>query len=158
MSGQGISQFIPLLLIFIIFYFFLIRHQQKRVKDHKLMVESLKLNYLRYIQMSTWYFRNVTIFRHEVTFSVFSSYPMEIPNLKRQTRIPPGHGQVNARWWTSEAFQLLFSSQKNWLLVIVSSVLDHSPINWLPKNEWWERNLKQIKYKPHVISWTMIRN
>jgi preprotein translocase subunit YajC len=42
MSGQGISQFIPLILIFIIFYFFLIRPQQKRVKDHKLMVESLK--------------------------------------------------------------------------------------------------------------------
>ena len=42
MSGQGISQFIPLILIFIIFYFFLIRPQQKRVKDHKIMVESLK--------------------------------------------------------------------------------------------------------------------
>jgi preprotein translocase subunit YajC len=42
MSGQGISQFIPLILIFIIFYFFLIRPQQKRVKDHKNMVESLK--------------------------------------------------------------------------------------------------------------------
>ena len=42
MSGQGISQFIPLILIFIIFYFFLIRPQQKRVKDHKVMVESLK--------------------------------------------------------------------------------------------------------------------
>ena len=42
MSGQGISQFIPLILIFIIFYFFLIRPQQKRVKDHKVMVEGLK--------------------------------------------------------------------------------------------------------------------
>ena len=42
MSGQGISQFIPLILIFIIFYFFLIRPQQKRVKDHKAMVEGLK--------------------------------------------------------------------------------------------------------------------
>jgi|TARA_B110000027_G_C15921420_1_gene212787 preprotein translocase subunit YajC len=42
MSGQGISQFIPLILIFVIFYFFLIRPQQKRVKDHKVMVESLK--------------------------------------------------------------------------------------------------------------------
>ena len=42
MSGQGISQFIPLILIFIIFYFFLIRPQQKRVKEHKLMVETLK--------------------------------------------------------------------------------------------------------------------
>ena len=42
MNGQGITQFIPLLLIFVIFYFFLIRPQQKRVKDHKFMVESLK--------------------------------------------------------------------------------------------------------------------
>ena len=42
MSGQGISQFIPLILIFIIFYFFLIRPQKKRVKDHKFMVDSLK--------------------------------------------------------------------------------------------------------------------
>ena len=42
MDGQGITQFIPLILIFVIFYFFLIRPQQKRVKDHKVMVESLK--------------------------------------------------------------------------------------------------------------------
>ena len=42
MSGQGIAQFIPLILIFVIFYFFLIRPQQKRAKDHKAMVASLK--------------------------------------------------------------------------------------------------------------------
>tara|TARA_B100000579_G_C22039785_1_gene492055 strand:- start:204 stop:488 length:285 start_codon:yes stop_codon:yes gene_type:complete len=42
MSGSGIAQFIPLILIFVIFYFFLIRPQQKKVKEHKLMVESLK--------------------------------------------------------------------------------------------------------------------
>ena len=42
MDGQGIAQFIPLILIFVIFYFFLIRPQQKRVKEHKSMVESLK--------------------------------------------------------------------------------------------------------------------
>ena len=42
MNGQGIAQFIPLILIFVIFYFFLIRPQQKRVKEHKTMVESLK--------------------------------------------------------------------------------------------------------------------
>ena len=42
MTGQGIAQFIPLILIFVIFYFFLIRPQQKRVKDHKAMIESLK--------------------------------------------------------------------------------------------------------------------
>ena len=42
MNGQGIASFIPLILIFVIFYFFLIRPQQKRVKDHKAMVQSLK--------------------------------------------------------------------------------------------------------------------
>ena len=42
MSGSGFSQFIPLILIFVIFYFFLIRPQQKRAKDHKLMVAALK--------------------------------------------------------------------------------------------------------------------
>ena len=42
MSGSGFGQFIPLILIFVIFYFFLIRPQQKRIKDHKLMVGGLK--------------------------------------------------------------------------------------------------------------------
>jgi|TARA_B110000467_G_C17952350_1_gene280648 preprotein translocase subunit YajC len=42
MNGQGIAQFIPLILIFVIFYFFLIRPQQKRAKDHLAMVASLK--------------------------------------------------------------------------------------------------------------------
>tara|TARA_B100000029_G_C17389269_1_gene892765 strand:- start:489 stop:776 length:288 start_codon:yes stop_codon:yes gene_type:complete len=42
MSDGGIGQFIPLILIFVIFYFFLIRPQQKKVKEHKKMVESLK--------------------------------------------------------------------------------------------------------------------
>jgi len=42
MSGSGFGQFIPLILIFVIFYFFLIRPQQKKVKEHKLMVENLK--------------------------------------------------------------------------------------------------------------------
>ena len=39
---SGISQFVPLILIFVIFYFFLIRPQQRKVKEHKLMIESLK--------------------------------------------------------------------------------------------------------------------
>ena len=42
MSGSGFAQFIPLILIFVIFYFFLIRPQQKRIKDHKTMVGALK--------------------------------------------------------------------------------------------------------------------
>ena len=42
MSGSGFAQFIPLILIFVIFYFLLIRPQQKKVKEHKAMVENLK--------------------------------------------------------------------------------------------------------------------
>ena len=42
MSEAGIAQLIPLILIFVIFYFFLIRPQQRKVKEHKVMVEGLK--------------------------------------------------------------------------------------------------------------------
>ena len=42
MSGSGFAQFVPLILIFVIFYFFLIRPQQKKAKEHKLMVAALK--------------------------------------------------------------------------------------------------------------------
>ena len=38
----SIAQFIPLILIFVIFYFFLIRPQQRKAKEHKKMVEELK--------------------------------------------------------------------------------------------------------------------
>ena len=41
MSNQA-ANFIPLILIFVIFYFFLIRPQQKKIKDHKTMVTALK--------------------------------------------------------------------------------------------------------------------
>ena len=42
MSSSGFAQFIPLILIFVIFYFFLIRPQQKKAKQHKLMITALK--------------------------------------------------------------------------------------------------------------------
>jgi len=42
MSNGGITQFLPLILIFIIFYFFLIRPQQKKAKAHKNMVNTIK--------------------------------------------------------------------------------------------------------------------
>jgi preprotein translocase subunit YajC len=41
MDQQTFSSILPLILIFIIFYFFLIRPQQKKVKEHKTMVENL---------------------------------------------------------------------------------------------------------------------
>jgi preprotein translocase subunit YajC len=40
--GAMISSFAPLILIFAIFYFLLIRPQQKKAKEHKQMMEDLK--------------------------------------------------------------------------------------------------------------------
>jgi preprotein translocase subunit YajC len=40
--GAVIQSFIPLILIFVIFYFLLIRPQSKRAKEHKQMLENLK--------------------------------------------------------------------------------------------------------------------
>ncbi|HDY96075.1 MULTISPECIES: preprotein translocase subunit YajC [Sulfitobacter] len=39
---EAIQQFVPLILIFAIMYFLLIRPQQKKVKEHKAMVEGLR--------------------------------------------------------------------------------------------------------------------
>ena len=41
-TGSMIGSFIPLILIFVIFYFLLIRPQQKRAKEHRQMLEALK--------------------------------------------------------------------------------------------------------------------
>ena len=41
MDAKALGQFIPLILIFVIFYFLLIRPQQKRIKEHKAMVNAL---------------------------------------------------------------------------------------------------------------------
>jgi preprotein translocase subunit YajC len=38
----GIASFIPLILIFVVFYFLLIRPQQKKVKEHQQFVANLK--------------------------------------------------------------------------------------------------------------------
>lgn len=42
MAAQGMGQFIPLILIVLVFYFLLIRPQQKRLKEHNAMISSLK--------------------------------------------------------------------------------------------------------------------
>jgi len=41
-GGGGFSAFIPLILMFAIFYFLLIRPQQKKTKQHREMIGSLK--------------------------------------------------------------------------------------------------------------------
>lgn len=41
-GGDAIMSFLPLVLIFVIFYFLLIRPQQKRAKDHKVMLSAVR--------------------------------------------------------------------------------------------------------------------
>ncbi|MEB8388080.1 preprotein translocase subunit YajC [Rhodobacteraceae bacterium KMM 6894] len=41
-GGNAIAQFIPLILIFAIMYFLLIRPQQKKLKTHRAMVEAVR--------------------------------------------------------------------------------------------------------------------
>jgi len=41
-AGNGFTQLIPLVLIMVIFWFLVIRPQQKRAKEHRGMVEALK--------------------------------------------------------------------------------------------------------------------
>ncbi len=41
-QGGGFSAFVPLILMFVIFYFLLIRPQQKKTKQHREMLENLK--------------------------------------------------------------------------------------------------------------------
>jgi preprotein translocase subunit YajC len=41
-GGSAFTQFIPLILIFAIMYFLLIRPQQKKAKEHRAMVEGLR--------------------------------------------------------------------------------------------------------------------
>ncbi len=40
-NGSGLAGLLPLVILFVIFYFLLIRPQQKRLKEHKQMVDAL---------------------------------------------------------------------------------------------------------------------
>lgn len=41
-AGAGIISFVPIILIFAIMYFLMIRPQQRKVKEHKAMVEAVR--------------------------------------------------------------------------------------------------------------------
>ena len=41
-DGGGLMTFLPLILIFVVFYFLLIRPQQKKAKEHQAMVSALR--------------------------------------------------------------------------------------------------------------------
>jgi preprotein translocase subunit YajC len=41
-AGSAFTAFIPIILIFVVFYFLLIRPQQKRMKDHQAMINAIR--------------------------------------------------------------------------------------------------------------------
>jgi preprotein translocase subunit YajC len=41
-AGSAFSAFVPIILIFVVFYFLLIRPQQKRMKDHQAMLNAVR--------------------------------------------------------------------------------------------------------------------
>ncbi len=41
-AGSSLMQFLPMILIIVVFYFFMIRPQMKKAKDHKKFIEELK--------------------------------------------------------------------------------------------------------------------
>ena len=41
-EGGGFAAFVPIILMFVIFYFLLIRPQQKKAKEHREMISNLK--------------------------------------------------------------------------------------------------------------------
>jgi preprotein translocase subunit YajC len=41
-GAAGLMQFVPLLLIFVVFYFLMIRPQQKKMKDHRAMLDAVR--------------------------------------------------------------------------------------------------------------------
>jgi len=43
-AGNGIMGFLPMILIIVVFYFFMIRPQMKKSKEHKKYIEALKVN------------------------------------------------------------------------------------------------------------------
>src|SRR5262245_56047141 len=42
-QGNALMQFLPLVLIFVVFYFLLIRPQTKRAKEHRAMISALEV-------------------------------------------------------------------------------------------------------------------
>ncbi|MFD2743990.1 MULTISPECIES: preprotein translocase subunit YajC [Sphingobacterium] len=43
-QGGGLGMFLPMILIFVVFYFFMIRPQMKKQKDHKKYIQELGVN------------------------------------------------------------------------------------------------------------------
>ena len=68
-GAGGITSFIPLILMFVIFYFLLIRPQQKKTKDHREMITNLRKGD-RVITTGGIYGRITGLDEHRVTLEI----------------------------------------------------------------------------------------
>ncbi len=68
----GLQQFLPLILILAVFYFLLIRPQQKRAKEHQEFVENLKKND-KVVTASGLYGRILDLAESTVTLEIASN-------------------------------------------------------------------------------------
>ncbi len=91
-QGGGLQAFVPLILILLVFYFLLVRPQQKRAKEQKDLVENLKKND-RVVTMGGLHGRVVELSEHVVTLEV-------APN-------------VNVRWDRSQIGRLQKSKKED---------------------------------------------
>ncbi|RMD85677.1 MAG: preprotein translocase subunit YajC [Candidatus Dadabacteria bacterium] len=65
----GLEPFIPLILILVVFYFLLVRPQQKKAKEHENLIKNLKKND-RVVTMGGLHGRIVDLSEHVVTLEV----------------------------------------------------------------------------------------
>ena len=65
-GGQGsqIWSFLPIIFIFVIFYFLLIRPQQKRAKDHRSLLETIKVG--EYVLTTGGIYGKITGLRNDI--------------------------------------------------------------------------------------------
>ncbi len=63
-GAQGWMSFLPIVFIFVIFYFLLIRPQQKRAKDHRKLLEDLKVG--EYVLTSGGIYGRITGLRDNI--------------------------------------------------------------------------------------------
>ena len=86
-GGGGQSQllsFLPIILIFVVFYFLLIRPQQKRAKEHRVLLDNLKVG--EYILTNGGIYGRITGVRENIL-------TVEISD---KVRVKVNRGQVSA--------------------------------------------------------------
>jgi preprotein translocase subunit YajC len=84
-----LMSFLPYIIIFVLFYFMLIRPQLKQAKAHKLMIESLKKDD-EIVTNGGVLGKIVTIKDHFVTLEIATGTQMHIQKQSIQTLLPKG--------------------------------------------------------------------